>query len=282
MVGNTGTCYGRGAAGWKASAILALARGGSVTTWYGDLGLLDDNDAAWLARVQSAYLKLQTGGVTRAIGGIPGRGETYGWLSSLDGDALVVGVNPSLEPAALDLPDEGGQLLFSDAGAPPRIVGRQILLPPGQVALIGFGKLQNTVGDLGSGDGEPVPEAWRLLGRANARIPAQAEVEIQPPADGRILAVLRQRDGSGGARRTSGGSAPNGVPLDRLLRIAADQGGNSVPTRIVHDRMIWSGISWGVAIIDAATLDPTISLHVVARSCETVPLDLEFSIYHDA
>lgn len=282
MVGNTGTCYGRGAAGWKVSAILALARGGSVTTWYGDLALLNDADAAWLARVQSAYLALQTCGATRAIGGIPGRGETYGWLSSLDGDALVVGVNPGLEPSTLDLPGEDGQLLFSDAGVKPRIVGRQLLLPPGQVALIGFGSLAAIVGDLGSGDGEPVPEAWRLLGRDNARIPAKPELEIQPPGSGRLLAVLRQRDSSGGARRTSGGSAPNGVPLDRLLRISADQGGQPVPIRIVHDRMIWSGISWGVGILDTATLDPNILLHVVASSSESAPLDLELSLYHDA
>lgn len=59
--------------------------------------------------------------------------------------------------------------------------------------------------------------------------------------------MVRQWDRDGRPCRTTGGAPPHGHPLGDLLRIdLRDAHGTSVPFARNDDRMIWSGLSWGV------------------------------------
>jgi hypothetical protein len=95
MIGRTAACYRRRLAAWKGMLILALARGGAITTYYGNLDLLDEEQAAWFAKVQSMFLQLRASGRFVMFGGIPGQSEPYGYVGRSDQGALYTVVNPS-------------------------------------------------------------------------------------------------------------------------------------------------------------------------------------------
>lgn len=245
MVGRTGTCYQRGAAGWQASAILALARGGGMTMWYGDLSLLDDAAGLWLAELQGTYLGTLAGARTDPLGAMPGTGAAYGWWTRRGADALVACVNPGLRRQELRLPAGGGRLVFCDAGAEPDIAGDRVVLPPGQMALIAWGACAAL--ELGRGDGESVPADWQPL--ASGTGAGAAEIAAVPPAGRGMLAVMTQRDRSGRYRRADGGGLADRQPMHRVLPIIASQDGREIAGRPVHDRKIWSGTSWGALLL---------------------------------
>ena len=78
MIGTTGTCYGRGKNAWKGMLILFLARGGWANTFYGNLDLLTNDDARWLAKSQSMFLPFQENQKISTFGAIPGEVAPYG------------------------------------------------------------------------------------------------------------------------------------------------------------------------------------------------------------
>jgi hypothetical protein len=167
MPGKTSTIYRRGIEEWKGSLILMLARGGWIDTTYGNLELLNDQDATWFARVQSLYLHFQSEGRIKAFGGIPGDVQTYGF-GALDGEGSVyVVVNPAQDVAKVSMPllSEAqrplgqGHLLFRDAGFEPKLSGDTIELGPGQMAMVGFGKYAAPAFDLGIQKDVVIPRA---------------------------------------------------------------------------------------------------------------------------
>src|SRR5271166_267211 len=122
MIGKTGTCYKRGLAAWKGALILTLARGGWLNVYHGNLELVDDEDAAWFAKVQKIYLQLQQYGHTSLFGAIPGTGMPYGYFSkTADGSVFTV-VNPSQSVQEINLPEpasKAGFVLYHDDGFEP-------------------------------------------------------------------------------------------------------------------------------------------------------------------
>ena len=70
MIGTTGTCYNRALNAWKGMMILTMARGGWLNVCHGNIDLLSDDDARWMAKVQQLYMKVQQYVTERSTGHI--------------------------------------------------------------------------------------------------------------------------------------------------------------------------------------------------------------------
>jgi hypothetical protein len=278
MIGTTGTCYGRGKEAWKGMLLLSLARGGWLNTYYGNLDLLDAEDAIWFARAQALLWPLLRADRSSTIGALPGSGQPYGFLLEDEHGAIAAVVNPGQLAAELALParDEG-RVLFADAGFSPRLTGGRVALGAEQLALIGFGAYADARHDLGRQEDVRIPEATRALAvdaRADRHNAVIASLTCAP--DTRVRVIVRQTD-NGRAKRTTGGAPPKGRRLGELLRLSATLGGQPVPIAIAYDKAIWSGLSWmaGEIAIGAAGGD----LQVRAESSEHLPVSLAVEAY---
>lgn len=276
MVANTGTCYFRKTEAWKGMLILSLARGGWVNTYYGNLDLLDEVQAAWFAKAQGLFMTLQETGRNATFGGWPGRGEPYGFLARQPAGALVTVVNPSQSVATLTLPvlgHQGQRLLFRDAGFAPVLTAKTIMLGPEQMAVLGLGCYANETHDLGVQDDVVIPRQIEpLAAEFKADGPHAIAATLEPPASGYIRFGIQLKAKNGQAHRLSGGSPPKGRPLGELIQLSATQAGNPVAVRIEYDKQIWSGLSWAMGEIAVSELRAGIPLTL--RGCAVCADDI--------
>ncbi|HLI20215.1 MAG TPA: hypothetical protein VKV32_03795 [Stellaceae bacterium] len=266
MIGDTGTNYRRGAAAWQGSLLLMVAHGGWINTIHGSLEALDDTKAHWLAKVQALYDPLQRDGVTKGFGGIPGDAQPYGFGSVSHDGALYTVVNPSQRVRTVRLPQlapqqprlTDGRVLFRDAGFAPVLRNERIRLGPGQLALVGFGHYADAADDLGIEEDVSIPLSIRALNARFSPLPADAEsvppieTVLQPPAQGDLRIVLRQRDADGAMARSFGKYKNMGA----FFTIGASQNGKPLPVAINYDKVIWSGLAWAVGEIRRSDIAP--------------------------
>ncbi len=287
MVGTTGTIYGRRTNGWKGMAILTLARGGRVNTIHGNLELIDDEGARWLAKVQSLYFGLQRTGTTRTFGGIPGNSEPYGLLSFDAQGAVHTIVNPGQHIAEVEMsrvPEKSGsprgRLLFRDAGFVPVISGNRITLGPGQLAVVGHGRYSLPEYDLGIQEDVRIPSSIRQL-QAGFLPTAKNTVKaiVEAPRRGDLRIILQQYDLRGAVLRSWGGAPPNGTSMAKILSLTATQNGTPVPIQIEYDKMIWSGLSWAAGEIKRSALTPGAPVTIQGSSTEKDSVLLRGTVY---
>lgn len=279
MIGTTGTCYGRGTAAWQGMLLLSLARGGWLNTYYGNLDLLDDADAAWFARAQALFWPFLSAGRMTCLGGLPGRGAIYGFHHADERGALSAVVNAGMVHQEIELPS-GGRILFRDAGAAPGLAGTRLRLGPSQMALVGHGDRADAAHDLGIGADAAIPAGCEALPCAPAADGATAlRASVQVPAGRRLRLVMTQTAPDGKPRRTSGGAPPKGTPLGRLLTLEARQDGRALAVAIDWDKAIWSGLSWAVGEVAAEAIAPGRPVEIRAASAETQPTRLELRAY---
>lgn len=263
MVGTTGTCYRRGTEAWEGMAILEHARGGWLNHYYGNLELLDEQKAAWFAKVQRLFFPLLSEGRTATFGGLPGRGEPYGFVSTDATGAVCTVVNPSQVFASVSLPhsrpDHGvnpvGRLLFADAGFQPVLNNDAIQLGPEQMAVVGFGAYSRPEWDLGTGQDIRIPQAAKPLPTtidSSHSNEIRGETRVLP---GHNLRILLRQTVDGLPLRISGGPPPKGKPLDTLIIIEVRQAGRALPLRTQYGKAIWSGLSWASGEVPAEVLD---------------------------
>jgi len=268
MIGDTGTNYRRGIAGWQASALLMMAHDGWINTIHGSLELIDDAKARWLAKAQALYAPLQEKGLTKSFGAIPGDADPYGF-GSIDADgALYAVVNPSERMRMVRMPQlspqqprpQHGRILFRDPGFAPTLANESITLGPGQFALVGFGRYADPASDLGIGDGAPIPRSIRTVrarfvptaGKDEADPAAAIETTVNPPAHGDLRIVLRRRNAHDKPSRAF-------VPWEKMgnfFKIEAMQDGHALPVATNDDKIIWSGLAWGVGEIRHSEIAP--------------------------
>jgi hypothetical protein len=284
MIGNTGTCYYRKTAAWQGMLILSFARGGWANTIYGNLDLLDAEKAEWFRKVQQLFLPLQSSTRFAVFGGVPGKAEPYGYAALRDGDGLLTVVNPGQQIATVALPMPSGpaRILFRDAGFAPTLDGHSITLGPEQLALIGVGSYAIAGNDLGFQKDVIIPRSIRPLAvKFAAAIDKSITATFAAPASGTIRIVITQTEpGKSIARRTTGGAPPTGQPVGNLLQLTAAQAARTVAIRIEYDKPIWSGLSWAVGEIDAASLDPAQPVTVSFTTKESAPVKLTGELYH--
>lgn len=279
MIGKTGTCYYRGKTAWKGMLILSLARGGWANTYYGNLDLLNDDDAVWFAQVQKAYLDLQRKGVPRLIGGLPGHGAIHGFAAVHDGSGLITVVNPGQQMDSIVLPETSEmRVIFHDSGVVPTLRKNTLRLGGEQLAVIGVGDYAAL--DWGQ---EPdvriaqtvTPMSVEFTREGDDALTAQVDV----PAAGRLRVMMQQFGADGLVVRSSGGSPPDGMSLANILKITATQNGVNMTVQVAYDKAIWSGLSWAVGEIDVSDLDPAHKLNLRCTTSDQTAISLRAQVY---
>jgi hypothetical protein len=288
MMGICGTCYARRAQAWKGMLILSLARGGWMNIYYGNLELLDDEQARWFARVQQLFLPLLVSGHSYTFGGMPGERQAYGFANLCQNGALYTVVNPTQATVTVRLPritpyqpaPSHGRLLFADAGYRPELDGDSLRLGPEQLALVGLGAYAAPGYDLGVQEDVVIPAAIESLAADFEECGHnQIAATITPPPTGGVRMVLRQSDQAGIAFRSSRGSPPAGISLANVLCLRAEQDGQQLPVVVNYDKAIWSGLSWAVGEVPATALRRDRPLIIHASSTEERPLRLAGEVY---
>jgi hypothetical protein len=281
MIGTTGTCYNRRTAAWKGMLLLSLARGGWVNTYYGNLDLLDEEKALWFARAQHLFYPIQAQGRISTFGGIPGEEKPYGYLAQDANGALVTVLNPSQQVQRIALPLNGaGRVLFADAGFVPTLEEGCLSLGPEQLALVGFGRYNDADFDLGIQEDVHIATTVRPLAvEFSADGPKAITTTLAMPSAGSLRIILRQYNLKGQPQRTTGGAPPDGIPLDQLIILSAEQEGKAVPVCVEYGKAIWSGLSWAAGSIDATLITPGLPLTVRLESKEPAPVRLQGELY---
>ncbi len=284
MYGTTGTVYYRRTNAWKSGLLLMMARGGWVNTIHGNLELIDDRKAAWMAKVVSLYLRMQALGRTKTFGGIPGEVQPYGF-ASLDSDgALYTVVNPAEAVSTMKLPRLSQQqigtgserVLFRDAGFTPKLSSGSITLGPEQMALVGFGRYANERFDLGLEDEVAIPQSIEPVKASfESRGRNSVEASVMAPSGGRLRMVMQQRTRDGYILRTWGGGPPKGENMGDVFKIEISQQGRAIPVRINYAKVIWSGLSWAVGEVDGFTPGEPLLIRCTSAEKDEVQLDVK-------
>ena len=287
MIGNTGTIYYRKTNAWQGMLLLMVARGGWINTIHGNLEFLDDDQARRFAKVQSMYAPLQATGRTKTFGGIPGKAEPYGFGSFTADGAIYTVVNPAQEVGEIEMPRlsrmqaqiANGRILFTDSGFRPVLKANKILLGPGQMATVGFGRYSDAKYELGLQQDVRIPlQISPLAAQFESHEPNTVSATTAVPQKGDLRIVLRQLGRDGHQQRSWPGGPPNGISVGRVLMLQATQEGKAVPIEINYDKVVWSGLSWAVGEIHRSDLYPG-PITIRCLSAEKDPVILECRIF---
>lgn len=281
MIGETGTCYYRADHCWKGMLILELARGGWVNVYHGNLELLSDEDGKWFAKVQAMYHGLQKQDSTVTFGEIPGKGKPYGFKSSDSKGIVCTVINPSQSMATVELPGSGkSQLLYADGGFHPKLNGNSIVLGPEQLAVVGFDEYANERYNFGRDNTINIPVAIEKVESSFA--PAEKntiKANVKPVKGRNMRIVYQQYYKNGDPCRSWPGAPPDGKKVSEVIRIEASQDGKAIPVHIEYDKMIWSGLSWGVGELKQGSFDHSKPLQITCSTSEKDELNLKAEVY---
>ena len=270
MIGTTGTCYNRALNAWKGMMILTMARGGWLNVCHGNIDLLSDDDACWMAKVQQLYMKVQQYGNISAFGSIPGKALPYGYMASAEGGNLYTVVNASQEKVKVTLPEATGtgRVLFTDSGFIPVLEKNIVELGPEQMAVVGYGKFSARGYDLGIEKDIVIPAT---IQKVKIDVQKKNEHILQAhytSSKGKTVRILfQQLDERGKAFRSWGGAPPTGIKMDHFFNIEVKQGKRAVPVKKSHDKMIWCGLSWALGEVSADDIKEGRPLEI---SCTTI------------
>ena len=98
-----------------------------------------------------------------------------------------------------------------------------------------------------------------------------------PAADLRI--IVQQYNSDGNPYRTWAGAPPNGKKMDTQIKIIVKQNDTLIETKKEYDKMIWSGLSWGVVEVQQSSFDKSKSLFIQCITEEKIPLTLKANAY---
>jgi len=288
MLGNTGTIYYRKTHAWKGALLLVVSRGGWINTIHGNLEFLTDSDVRWFAHLQKIFAPLQAEGRTKTFGGIPGDVEPYGFGSVDVTGAIYTVMNPAQEVRTLEMPLLSrvqpplgtGRVIFRDAGFVPALHANKITLGPGQLAAVGFGRYSSPQYDLGIQDDVQIPRSIAPIA-ANFASAGQNAIEatIQPPSSGDLRIIFQQYGSDGSVLRSWPGGPPNGTSMGKFLKITAEQDGKPLPLEINYDKLIWSGLSWGVGEVKHGSFLSNRPILIRCSSAEKNPVKLQGHLY---
>lgn len=269
--------YQRHKQAWKGMLLLNVARGGWKKTVYGELGLLDDEDARWFSKVQDLFAPLLAMGRTKTFGGVPGEIEPYGFGSFSTHGAIYTVVNPTQEIREIHLQPlsrlhqlrPAGRILFRDDGYVPVLRGTTVTLGPEQMCVIGFGLYADAAHDLGVQSDVVIPSDIKAI---------QAEFSsVQPNA---IQTVVRVPEGCDLRLIFWQRSNDKQAPRSRSITIEAEHSGRQLPvSQPDQQRAISTGISWAAGEIRAVDIAPGEPLTLRCVSSEEKPVILQGALY---
>ena len=290
MIGKTGTCYFRANNCWKGMLILELARGGWVNVYHGNLELLSDDDARWFAKAQKMYHDLQKEDSTVTFGSIPGKGKPYGFKSSSSKGTLCTVVNPSQQIATISLPvgnKPGSNIIYADGGFRPQVKGNMLTLGPEQLVVVGFDEYADYFEDratmlynLGVDNTINIPISIDKIEAAFTTAGKNIiQGKVNPVAGKDLRIIFQQFYKNGDPSRSWPGAPPDGKKVSEVIMIKVSQDGKEIPLHVEYDKMIWSGLSWGVGELKQGTFaaDKSIDIQCISREKDT--LDLTANVY---
>ena len=98
-----------------------------------------------------------------------------------------------------------------------------------------------------------------------------------PATDLRI--IVQQYSSDENPYRTWAGAPPNGKKMDTQIKIIVKQNDALIETKKEYDKMIWSGLSWGVVEVQQSSFDKSKSLFIQCITEEKIPLTLKANAY---
>jgi hypothetical protein len=169
---------------------------------------------------------------------------------------------------------------FRDAGFILRLKDNQITLGAGQMAMVGFNAYAAPSYDFGIQEDVVIPRSIHpVQAEFHTTAPNTIEASIQPPAEGVLRVIMRQRTPDGFLRRTWAGGPPNGENMANVFSIQATQEGRALPVNIDYNKIVWSGLSWALGEIKVAGLAPGKPVLVHIHSAEKDSVRLEGTVY---
>ncbi len=282
MIGETGTCYYRGLNAWKGMLLLELARGGWLNVYHGNLELLNDDDGKWFAKAQNLFRDLQARDKTSTLGAIPGSGSAYGFKSVGRSGAVCTMVNPSQAIATIALPLLPGaaKILYADGGFKPKLHNETLVIGPEQLAIIGFGEYAHDQYQLGIDHSINIPQEISKLDISFLQSDKKLlQASFKPVKGKNIRVVFQQYYSNGDPCRSWLGAPPDGKKVSEVIRIKISQANKTLPQHIEYDKMIWSGLSWGVAEVQYTAIDPEKTIEVTCGTDEKDAAILKAQVY---
>jgi hypothetical protein len=156
----------------------------------------------------------------------------------------------------------------------------RILLGPGQLAAVGYGRYAAPEFDLGTQNDVQIP---RKIAPRTAQFrsgaPNVIEATVDAPERGDLRIILQQRGTDGVIRRSWPGGPPDGTSLGKVLKLRALQDGRDLPLEMGYDRVIWSGLSWAVGEIRHKSFRAGQPIMIRCSSTEKDPVFLEGAVY---
>ena len=282
MIGKTGTCYFRGKEAWKGMALLSMARGGWLNTYYGNLELLSNEETQWFAKLQRLWYPIQKTKSIQLIGAIPGEVKPYGYVGEDEKGQLICLVNPSQTTQEINLhmvKSLKSKILFSDQGFEPLLANGKVKLGPEQVVMIGTGYYAQNQFDLGRGENITIPSEITPLAVTFHQQGNRVTGAWNPTQSTTYRIIFQQKDENGIPYRISGGSPPEGTLLNSLLSISVTQKGRPVLVQWQYGKAIWSGLSWASAEINPADVQKNIPLEVSFTSKADKLVNIQGKVY---
>jgi hypothetical protein len=270
MLSNTGTGFYRGKKDWKTMLVSTLAKRSMVQTYYGNIDLLNTDDARWMAKAQNLFYEMDT---LLLAGEYPYQAKPYSYhLKNKKGGLLFI-VNPSQEFRNIKLPEEyDGKpsfVLFSQKGYQNLISNNSVSLAPEQSVLIGFQNYADKQFSLGEVDEGSFPDRQIPIEIRNRKVlPKSLSFTVSKPEKGNIRLVFQFYDSTNNPVKINGGSPPYGKYMDNILKISAVTGKQSFPVKVNYNLQIWAGLAWAVVEIEEKNLP---------ASTENIEVKLEIS-----
>ena len=271
---------------WKGSFLLSMARGGWMNSTHGDLSLIQDGDARWMARVQRLFLNLQQQGSMHSFGGSPNSGQAYGFAGVTRRGSVYVVVNPCQTLAKITLPSpeprrfdwHSGHVQFQDAGFAPRLNGNTIILGPGQMAMVGYGVFARKSYNFGIQSDVIIPHSVELVDADfHSTDTGALEGSIDPPMTGVVRLVVYPRADEALSDLNAGAT---GESTGQAFSLVATQYGRPIPVHLDDGSKLGGALGWAVGEIDVNDLTPGVPLVVRLHSSDNDDMaSLEASAY---
>jgi hypothetical protein len=149
------------------------------------------------------------------------------------------------------------------------------------MAVIGFGKYARPEFDMGIEDEVMIPRSIEAIPAEFAPHGShEVEATVPAPAKGVLRIMMQQSTPDGYIRRTWAGGPPKGENMGKIFRIEVSEDGRTVPVRINYDKVIWSGLSWGVGEVSGLVAGKPVVIRCM--SGEKDPVKLEVKVFRVA
>ncbi len=252
MLSNTGTGHNRGKKEWKTMLISALSKHSMVQTFYGNIDLLNANDAEWITKAQKLFYQMDT---LQLIGEYPYEAKPVLYHLKNGKGGLVYILNPSQQVKNVKLPEEykdkTARVIFSQNGHQNTIIGNSVSVAPEQSVLVGFMEYAGKEYSLGMDEDVQVPDTISPIEILDKKELAGSVSFIVPkPEKGNIRLVFQFFDSQNNPEKINGGAPPNGKFMDKVLHISAKSGNLELPVSLSYNLQIWAGLAWATGEID--------------------------------